>query len=543
MTTQQLITVPELTELGFSHFRDRAWRENQQKVTEIILNSEHKFTIVQAPTGFGKSPVTMAAGKLVRPKIDRMYGKKNYPPQSAVLTATKQLQRQYLDDFSDWAKEVRGRANFPCLIDDTLTAADGACTVSSPSATDADRCPQQNVCGYYVQQREALVAQMSIHSYAYFLTAANYTGNFGQQSLLVLDEGHLIDDMLMGFVAAVISERHLNAFKIPMPAPLGIEVAWDEWCEWARRHRPAVVEQLIDLEPLIKVSVAHRRRYKQGEALLKSFDTILTSTTPWVCEPTKSGWELKPTWIGAMANEVLYRHGKRVAIMSATILDHEIFCELIGIDPAMVTYVNVPSTFPVGRKPVYYDPAWYGKRGADIAPLVQKVTEIVRKEAGNKGLIHCVSYEVARAIMSGVPNDVRARLITHESANRQDVYDEFRLRKDDCVLLSPSMKEGVSLEDEQCRFVIVAKLPYPYLGSPQIKERMATSLGKRWYPWKTTCDLIQMCGRGMRSAEDWCNVYLLDAAFERLFSQMAYAIPRWWIDDLVDVGHRLNLAA
>lgn len=541
-TTQQLISIPELQALGFARFRDRAWRAMQAEVTERILNSPKRFIVIQAPTGFGKSPVSMAAGKLIRPKTNRVYGAREYGPQSAVLTATKMLQGQYTGEFADFTAEVRGRSNFDCLVEPELTAADGLCAVMV-SNSDEDRCPKRDHCPYFVQRDMALVAPHSTHSYAYFLNSANHTGYFGQQSLLVLDEGHLIDDMLMGFIAVTITDRACAAFHIPLPGMPGTEIEWDDWCEWAETNKPDIIAQLEDIEPLIKSSVAHRRLYRTGAALVESMRTILRSPAPWICEPVKGkpSWELKPTWVGQLANENLYRHGRKVVIMSATILDYKVFCELIGIDPEDVEYIDVPSSFPLGRKPVYYDPAWYGKRGADLAPLVQKVTEIVRSEVGNKGLIHCVSYEVATAIRDGVPPDVAARLMTHTTADRIDVYEEFRRRTDDPVLLSPSMKEGVSLEEDQCRFIVVAKLPYPYLGSPQIRARMDTPLGKRWYPWKTGCDLIQMTGRGMRSAEDSCRVYLLDAAFGRLYEQIGHTLPGYWVDDLVDVQHRLSI--
>ncbi len=40
--------------------------------------------------------------------------------------------------------------------------------------------------------------------------------------------------------------------------------------------------------------------------------------------------------------------------------------------------------------------------------------------------------------------------------------------------------------------------------------------------------LIQMCGRGIRSAEDQCDFYILDAQFERLYRENKYLFPECW---------------
>ena len=526
-----MITIPLLSELGFEKFSSSEWRENQAEALDKALNSPHKFVIAQAPTGFGKSPFAMGLGKLVEPKHDRMYQKDILDPQSAVLTGTKQLQAQYLGDFSDWARQVRGRANFTCLTEPSVTAAHAACTINNPKT-----CPSYNQCPYYVQRAKALFdSEMTIHSYAYFLNAANYSHAFTGQSCLVLDEAHLLDDMLMSFVTSPVLTATCRMFDIAYP-PQKEGWNWAGWKGWAEVYRDELAEQVRALKGPALANVQTRRKYSSGNALLKTIELLdkADADKPWVCVPTQGGWDFMPTWVDKLADDLLYRHGHKVVLMSATILDYRTFAMTVGIDPNNCTFLDIPSSFPVGNKPVYYEPAMNVKAGQDLTPVCEAVYGIIRDHEGDKGLVHCVSYAVMDAIVKGAPPDVRERLMWHATSDRLEKYEEFRRRTDNPVLLSPSMKEGVSLEGDMCRFIIIAKMPYPYLGSPQIKARMQTALGQKWYAWKTMCDVIQMSGRGMRSAEDYCAVYILDGNFKRLFQQMRWCLPSYWLAELRD---------
>lgn len=532
-----------LAQLG-QHWVGKEWREGQGEVVDSIHNTDKKFTLLQGPTGFGKSGVAGAAALWLPPHLQQQrlvrVGREVFvlPPQSGILTGTKQLQQQYVDDFDDVARQVKGRGNFPCLIEEKVTAADAFCTIGNASA-----CEAFNTCPYYVQRRQAEEERMVIHSYQYYMPTANYTGSFTNQSLLILDEAHLIDDMLMNFVKCEVGKTTCDLFNIPYPKNRAW--SWAEWKEWGLTFRLELKETLDAMKGMAEGDVKVRRTYRSGSALLHSMGMLSTSSSPWVCVPSLTGWEFMPIWIGEMAERVLYTHSKRLLLMSATILDYSTFAQVVGINPSDVEFIDVPSSFPIGSKPVYYDPPMAVKGGQKeegyYDPLLygkgdtSGVYSIIREHPQDKGLIHCVSYDIAKAIWDGAPADVRRRLVTHNTQDRLAKYEYFKASNEPLVLLSPSMKEGVSLEDDTCRFIIIAKVPYPYLGSPQVKARMETELGKKWYPWKSMCDLIQMSGRGMRSKDDYCAVYILDENFTRLFRQMRKWIPKYWLDDLHDV--------
>ena len=519
------MAIPQLRELGFAKFQEAEWREYQAETLAEAIGTDKKFILVQAPTGFGKSPLAMAAGKLVAPQVQRAIGNEVLAPQSSVLTGTKQLQKQYLSDFEDYAVEVKGRGNFGCLDDPQVTAADASCTVGS-----ARDCDYYAACPYYRQRNLALDAPEVIHSYAYGLRSLS---GFGKQSLMVLDEAHLLDDQLMSYVTSSVHRFACDMFDVRYP-PANAEWSWSDWHSWAEVYHDELRDAVRALRKQAEENVATRKRFRHGQVLAKTLELLVNAEDPWVCVPSKTGWDFMPVWIDKLADAYLYQRANKVMLMSGTILDPELFSRIVGIDPADTHFIDVPSTFPIGSKPVIYWPAQAVKSGIDLTDTVERVNEIIEDHPGQKGLVHCVSYAVADAIRKGASKDVSRRLVSHTASDRLEVYDAFRVGAPDGVLLSPSMKEGVSLEDEQCEFIVIPKMPYPYLGSPQIKARMQTPFGQRWYAWRTFCDTIQMAGRGMRSKEDHCKVYITDANFARLFRQMRKYIPRYWLDDLVD---------
>jgi Rad3-related DNA helicase len=92
------------------------------------------------------------------------------------------------------------------------------------------------------------------------------------------------------------------------------------------------------------------------------------------------------------------------------------------------------------------------------------------------------------------------------------------------------MERGVNLPGDLCRVAVVMKVPFLNLGDKQISTRLHSDKksGQLWYNVSAIRTLVQMCGRGIRSAEDRCSIYILDAQFERLYRENKYLFPEWW---------------
>jgi hypothetical protein len=82
------------------------FRERQATVLDEMdsaFSSGYKYIILEAPTGFGKSPVAMAAALALG--------------SSFICTSTKDLQSQYTRDFP-FVRAAKGKSNFLCEVKD-----------------------------------------------------------------------------------------------------------------------------------------------------------------------------------------------------------------------------------------------------------------------------------------------------------------------------------------------------------------------------------------------------------------------------------------
>lgn len=169
---------------------------------------------------------------------------------------------------------------------------------------------------------------------------------------------------------------------------------------------------------------------------------------------------------------------------------------------------------------------------AEFPSLVTALDEILEQHAHEKGLVHCVSYSNVSQIMK--LTKYPERMITHRELDRKSQLYHFMGSSQPLVLLSPSMERGVDLPYDYCRFIIIAKVPFPYLGDPQVSARVyrGKSAGQAWYDATTARRIVQATGRGMRSADDTCVSYILDSAFGEFYQRNLGTFPRWWRDSL-----------
>ena len=113
-----------------------------------------------------------------------------------------------------------------------------------------------------------------------------------------------------------------------------------------------------------------------------------------------------------------------------------------------------------------------------------------------------------------------------ESLSRHSALEEHLGSKEPTVLVTPSMTEGIDLYDDLSRFQILAKIPYPSLGSKIVRKKI-----KRWSWWyshETTKTIIQSIGRSVRNENDYCSTYILDENFDYFYKKHKDIFPVWF---------------
>ena len=271
---------------------------NQRAKQTFVLNeisaafaSGYKHILLEAPTGFGKSPVAIAAAITLG--------------SSYICTSTKDLQTQYSKDFS-FVKVAKGKNNFSCAVKQDFikngTYKCGLCisnNVNECYHTTADYGPcvgnkefegcgckyrtflkdykisnkgtreekivinndamhhyekeysqwlhiknlkdhqltEWKPCEYFDQLNIALVSSHSILNYPIFFALLPNKKVLPSRELLILDEAHLLETEIVKFRGLAISKRRWKKY---IPSLKMVDYGYDDIEKW--------IDFLIDLE-------------------------------------------------------------------------------------------------------------------------------------------------------------------------------------------------------------------------------------------------------------------------------------------------------
>lgn len=484
-----------LAELHFPYKTPRA--DQLETVSEIIeaIDKGYRFIVLEAGTGTGKSAIAKTLSSI----YDSSY----------ILTVTKQLQDQYISDFSDLCL-VKGRKNFTCSKDSDLNCDEGRCILEG----DACENPKTD-CDYYAQKFRALEAKTVISNYHYMFLELNYVSDFKKRELLICDEAHNLENMLMGQLKLEFSSEDLKDYlKLTVTDELLYELEngdYDVWCQFIAEIRDGFTRELERLSNLNKSHLIEKIAYlkRQIGECNRFIENIIYDPYSWIFDYDSEIIKFKPLKVDNYAKNTLFDYGQVCIFMSATILDFKFFSKCLGIREDEIYAIRRESPFDLKRNPIktFDEFNLSHKNIKENAPkTIPVLKRILDRHKNDKGIIHTVSSTCRDYILDNIKNP---RLTEHNTQNRAEQLEKFKDSNEPLVLISPSMNEGVDLPGDLCRFQIIYKLPYPDLSDKQILLR-ANADGD-WYRYKTALSLVQTYGRGMRHEDDYCVTYLVDS--------------------------------
>jgi Rad3-related DNA helicase len=508
-------------------FPFKTYRTGQREAIDAAndaFEAGKRFVIIEAPTGSGKSAIAVA---LTRDASS-----------AYVLTAQKILQHQYVNDFPELAL-VKGRSNYPCEINPLTNASAAPCFLRYKDV----RCEN---CKYFAAKENAMAAGSVVTNYAYYLAELNYSGGFEKRDLLILDEAHNAEASLMQFLTVTLSESDVMRYGLEgLPPFIEDDSHYFEYLEtllpdlWdLHGQTDTALKKASDPTGPVALDIMRRRAWLSSQ--FQGIERIVNSRNEddieWTVESKRAqrGTTLtfKPVTVASFAEELLFKHGARVLMLSATILDAPTYLRGLGVAEEDATVIDVPSSFPAEKRPIYVQPVTkltrhYLKDG--LPKLTRAISELMDSHANDKGLIHTHSYKIASAIRDSLPKKQQQRLITHDSSSgRDDALERHCNSKAPTVLLTPSMTEGIDLAGDLSRWQIICKIPYPYLGDPQVARRKERD--PAWYDWHTTLTVVQAYGRSIRSEDDYAVTYLLDADFPSFLKRQKRRLPSWFLE-------------
>jgi len=513
-------------------------RDAQQTAIDFCIQSlsNKRFVIIEAGTGVGKSAIGLTASRMLYNNAEQYtdFGKGAY-----FVTTQKILQDQYVSDFGKkHMRSIKSSSNYKCGYHKRNTCQESQRLLrSEETGTRFFKACTFN-CKYKNEKQEFLESPESVTNFPYFLTEATFSGKITPRDVLVVDEAHNIESELSNFIEITISERFVKyALKMKWPD----KSTQFQVVRWIREvYFNKIKSQLSHMEATLK-NTGLKDRLSDFKALAKQYDMLKShvgkietflnvyNKENWVMDlvPARDRamrkFTFKPIDVSPFAQDYLFRLGRKVIMMSATILDHETFCRSLGINRADVAFISIPSPFPIKNRPIFICPV--GSMNASnidqsLPKMVSAVKEILKEHKGQKGIIHCHTYKIANYLAKNIRSK---RLLIHDGSSRDEILRKHISSKSDTVLLSPSMSEGVDLRNDLSRFQIVMKIPYPYLGDPLTKKRMNKWDG--WYSMQTAKRIVQSVGRSVRSMDDQAVTYILDADWSKFFYRNRKMFP------------------
>ena len=503
--------------------------------------SGNKFTLNELSTGVGKS-------YLVIMFINWYKNHVNSESKVDILTNSKILQEQYIKDFP-FINNFKGKSNYNCD------------TYQTDCSTGKDLCGilknTCKTCPYDQAKNIWLSGDIGLTNFHLFNTLSIFQPDILRNrngNILIIDECQSYESVFSGYLDSKISANILKKCGLTLKEIENFDNRFiskiknlDKYLEFIERKLEPILHVKKDFyENRIKTSTTKKKteytKYLQNiDSKLLSFkylfesyknnpnnialDIIIKKT-----EKMYSGVELitQHIFIYEYLNEYVWKHYDHVIFMSATILDKKLFSFINGLDDKLTKFNNMPSPFKIKNRTIYYlkigKMNYYRKEETFKKQLIW-IKKILKKYKNKKGMIHTTNYEITNWLMDELKDE---RLLFHDPENRNEILEKHLTSLEPTVLVSPSMMEGISLDDDLARFQILLKINYPNISSNKIKARQ--KFKPEWYSWNTVINTIQATGRGVRNENDYCDTFILDSNFSDLLKYNSHMIPKYFTD-------------
>jgi len=228
--------------------------------------------------------------------------------------------------------------------------------------------------------------------------------------------------------------------------------------------------------------------------------------------------------------------GQKILHMSATLPSKAHYCETLNLDTTDVSYIKVPSIFPIKNRPIIYMPVGkmsYAEKSKTFPKLLDKIDKILDKYSDVGGIIHTQSNALTEDIITKSKHS--NRFIFPKGKDRQnmiDMYTDLNMKGENKVLISPSLHEGLNLEGPKLgSFNIICKIPFPHIVNEWVKKRMAVD--DKWYNEETVLKIVQSTGRTTRSKDDKSVSFILDECFTNVYKYNKACFPLYWQQSLI----------
>lgn len=525
--------------------------ETINQILEAYIDQGKTNVVLSAPTGSGKSII----GAVVADTLHRLIHEESLNQcASFILMGTNVLTEQYAQTF-DKNKNfilVKGANNYKCdvLSDDVeFVGADNCCHRDMKKSQDRELISLvENVCvncEFQKIKRAKHVTNHLITNFSYFFIDRMFTKQHSRRTITVWDEAHTLNDAFAEHCAIYISESRLAKLSEEMAEQL--KFTDTKIFNTIQDIKKAIVDKKINdenyLEYIEKLQGLYRLAKDRATDLAKSvinsdiklytklnklgkrygdyvskIDDLLDYNYEHIFELNEKLKEVtvKPIFVGQMFQPLI--NSDFQLFMSATISDKLLY-DTFEILPEHTAFIKMPSAFPIeNKKVVFFNIEKLNYATMKDSNVQKKLITACKKltekhiNENESGIILTPSFDVTEMIA----RQLTVKTFEHKRGTKlADVVEAFKKCKSPAVLLSPSMFEGISLDDDLSRFQIFVKAPYASLGEKRTKYIAENH--SSYYTLQTILKIIQGAGRSVRHIEDHAVTYCLDTSLSFLW--------------------------
>jgi len=483
-------------------FRD-GQRESLQAIHDAFVIRGRRFVVAELPTGIGKSHIAIA--------MARFYG------SAHILTVQKILQSQYESTFGSMLFSMKGRSAYDCLRAPGRSCAIGPCRTTK-NITDAD-------CPYKTALFAAHESAITVHNFDSFYYQ-NKGRPYATRDLMVVDEAHNLEQRYLSFMSFTLSNRRDPLLVIPEYNSA------HQYKLFVQEQRDVLTNVLIALESKDTLTSAELTMMEEANDLLTKLTIFLTKVdkSEYVVDyENKDAYvsvTFRPVFVGSYIVENLFPAGNKVLMLSATILDKNMFCKSVGLPPDEVEFIQMDSYFPAKNRPVirkYVGSMSFKEIEESLPRCVEALREVLAKFPDKRGIVQTHSERIANYIKFKMSDESRLTF-RKDFATTEGMLEAHRMKSNSFIVAS-GLREGLDLHGDLSRIQIIMKVPYPDLGDKRTKRKK--EIDSSWYGVQTALSFVQMIGRSVRSKEDKAVTYIFDSSFEMFYNMNRRFIPHY----------------
>lgn len=534
-----------------------AFRRGQREAIETTiynwLNGTHD-EIINAPTGSGKSIIAM----IVAAVLSKYYGKSGY-----ILVSDKSLIEQYEKDvkkhFRNWSV-ITGQQNYKCHVNG-LPFTTGVCKVKgvrkySEIKQKFSHCAGS--CRYIIERDKAIQSKVLVCTYAFWLIQQNLVKKkiegcppFTSRDFTICDEAHNLIDIVQNHFSPKLSDNDLPKIKSVLSRGCddsddifnnildirhdAISATSNSGIKDALKRYVVAFNDVIDAADTVNRSFSddenkNKKLSNDDKELIKNVDFVEEHFESFneyyymikevgddciIRNETENGYIFNCINESYLMKNHFHKHCENKLYMSATIGSFDRFaknCDIKDYDS-----IDIPSSFHFEQSPIFYVPDYklsYKEKEQNLPKVLAMIDAVAKMYKGQRGIIQTGSYSFSKYILDNISDETRKRIVIYNDTKEKSESLMFFKKMKDKILIGPSLVEGLSFDDDLCRFQIIMKVPYPSLNDNFVKKKM--EINGQWYSDTAAISILQGVGRGIRSSTDWCVTFIFDGCFTQL---------------------------